>query len=153
MNDREDFMWEMFQDHPIAQEDLQSLQVNIMEQVRSSPVDFQARLCSQRRKIGLIFLAGISTLSVIFFFMFRFFGPWISTWANNAWAWLLSYVPLLRGLMLPWEWLGLGRVWEVLKHLKLGYEVFWGQYGLAIIGILLVWVVFDSLRDQVLTKQ
>lgn len=153
MNDREEFMKELFQDMAIAQEDLDGLKGNIMEQVRSSPVDFQAKLQTQRRKLGLIFLSGISTLSVIFFLMFRFFGSWVSTWANSVWEWLLGYVPILGGLLLPWEWLGLGKAWTIFKHLLLGYEIFWGQYGLAVIGILMAWVVFDSLRDKVLTKQ
>lgn len=153
MDEREDFMRELFQEHPIAQEDLEVLQRNIMAQIRSSPVNFQAKLQAQRRKLGLIFLCGISSLSVLFFFLFRFFAPWISGFLNRSWEWLLSHVPLLGNLLYPWEWLGLDRAWIVLKPLILSYDVFWSRYGFAVVGILIAWVVFDSLGEKVLTKQ
>ncbi|NMA69991.1 MAG: hypothetical protein GX958_11325 [Desulfitobacterium sp.] len=154
MNEQEEFMRELFKEHPIPQESLEVLQRNIMEEIHSSPVNFQEKIQSQRRRLGLIFLFGLSSLSVLFSFVFRFFAPWLSGLLERSWGWMLSNIPLLEKLVFPWELLGLGRVWEVLKPLILTYDVFWGRYGFAIVGILVAGVVFDSLGgDRVITKQ
>ncbi|MGE4274319.1 MAG: hypothetical protein AB7E31_15895 [Desulfitobacterium sp.] len=147
MKEMDDMLKQLFPDKPIAQESLQRMSSGIMDQILAAPINFQEqRLVAQRRKGGFIFLTIIVTLSFSFFLLNWFFGPWLSEGLRTIGLWLTAHVPFLEYFLGRWDWL-IDTV-EVLANIKLGYEFLWGQYGLSIMGILLVWVLFEGIRAK-----
>lgn len=151
MKEMDEMLKQIFQDKPIAQESLQRMNVGLMHQILANPVDFQEkRLVAQRRKAGFIFLGSVIVLSVGFFLFNWFFGPWLGEGLSNLALWLVANVPILGWFQDRWDWFF--DTITILFNIKLGYQVLWGQYGLAIMGILFSWVLFEGIRDKLNRK-
>lgn len=147
MKEMDDLLKSVFQDKPIAQEPLQGMQARIMEQILASPVDFQEKLLvRQRRKWGTIFLSGLFALSLSIFLINWFLGPWLGGGLKLFVLWLAAHIPMLAWLQNRWDWF-LDTL-TILSNLKIGYQFLWQQYGLAVMGILSSWVLFEGIRDK-----
>lgn len=151
MKEMDEMLKELFRNEPIAQEPLQKMNATIMEQILACPMDFEEkRSLAQRRKWGKIFLTTVLTLSLSFFLLNWFFGPWLRTGLYNGIAWLAGQIPTLAWILGRWDWLF--DKWEVLANLKIGFQFLWGQYGLAIMGILFAWVLFEGIKGNIVVK-
>lgn len=137
----------VFADKPIAQEPLERMGANIMEQILASPMDFQGKLLAQQRKRwGIIFISSLLVLSLSIFLLSWFFGSWISEGLSFIALWLTANIPFLAWFENRLDWLFDTLI--LLSNVKLGYQFLWGQYGLAVMGILFSWVLFDGIRDR-----
>lgn len=151
MKEMDEMFKQLFQDKPIAQESLSRMNVGIMDQILANPVDFQEKqLVAQRQKAGFIFLGSIIGLSISFFQINWFFGSWLGEGLSNIVVWLAANVPVLAWFQDRLDWFF--DTLTILFNIKLGYQVLWGQYGFAIMGILFSWVLFEGVRDQLNRK-
>lgn len=152
MNEMDDMLTQLFRDKPIAQESLLTMRKGVMDQILSAPIDFQEKLSiAQRRKWGFVFLGVLSLLSVSFFLVTWFAGPWLQQGLSLVSSWIVTNVPALVVFVNGWEWLV--EKWVVLTHLIIGLEFFWNQYAFSIMGILLVWVLFDETREKMSLRE
>lgn len=152
MNEMDDMLTQLFQDKPIAQESLGQLRMGVMDQILSAPIDFQERISvAQRRKWGYVFLGILSMFSLSFFLLAWFAGPWLQSGLSQLSTWIVTYVPALGVFAKGWEWLV--EKWLLLTHLRIGLELLWNQYAFSIMGILLVWVLFDGMRDKLILRE
>ncbi len=152
MNEMDDMLTQLFQDKPIPQESLGKLRMGVMDQILSAPIDFQERISiAQRRKWGYVFLGILSTFSLSFFLLTWFAGPWLQKGLIQISTWIVTYVPALGVFIKGWEWL-VGK-WVLLTHLRIGLELLWNQYAFSVMGILLVWVLFDGMRDKLILRE
>lgn len=152
MNEMDDILTQLFQDKPVAQESLGTLRKGIMDQILSAPIDFQERiLMAQRRKWGYVLLGILSAFSLTFFLITWFAGPWLQKGLNLVSSWLMINVPALGVFANGWEWLV--EKWVLLTRLKIGLELLWNQYAFSIMGILLVWVLFDGMREKMSLRE
>lgn len=152
MNEMDDMLSQLFQDKVIAQDSLLTMRKGVMDRILSAPIDFQEKLLiAQRRKWGFVFLGLLSLLSLSVFLITWFAGPWLQKGLSLIFTWIVTNVPALVVFMKGWEWWV--EKWVVLTHLKIGLEFFWNQYAFSIMGILLVWVLFDGMRDKMSLRE
>jgi hypothetical protein len=148
----DDMLTQLFRDKPIDQESLGKLRMGVMDQILAAPLDFQERISiAQRRKWGYVFLGILSTFSLSFFLLTWFAGPWLQKGLSQLSTWIVTYVPVLGVFANGWEWLV--EKWILLTHLRIGLELLWNQYAFSIMGILLVWVLFDGMRDKLILRE
>ena len=151
MKEIDDMLKEVFADRPIAQEPLQRMSVNIMDQILASPMDFQEKLLArQRKRWGIIFISSLLVLSLTIFLLNWFFGSWLSEGLSFIALWLTANIPFLAWFGDRWDWLF--DTLTLLSNIKLGYQFLWGQYGWAVMGILFSWVLFEGIRDRLNKK-
>lgn len=152
MNEMDDMLTQLFRDKPIDQESLGKLRMGVMDQILAAPMDFQERISiAQRRKWGYVFLGILSTFSLSFFLLTWFAGPWLQKGLSQISTWIVAYLPVLGVFAKGWEWLV--EKWVFLTHLRIGLELLWNQYAFSIMGILLVWVLFDGMRDKLILRE
>jgi hypothetical protein len=152
MNGMEDMLNQLFRDKPIAQESLWSMRDGIMDQILSNPVNFQEKiLIAQRRKWGIILLGVLSFLGTGLFLLTWLAGDWLKNGLGQITAWILTNVPGLGVFVEGWKWFV--EKWILLTHLKTGIELLWQQYAYSIMGIILVWVVFEGMRGKMMFKE
>ncbi|WP_019849435.1 hypothetical protein [Desulfitobacterium sp. PCE1] len=152
MKEMDDILKSVFHDKPIAQEPLQGMRMRIMDQILAAPVDFrEKRLAMQRRKWGIIFLSAFFVLSLSLFLINWFLGSWLGGGLNTLVLWLTANIPILAWFQDRWVWLF--DTLTILSNLKLGYQFLWQQYGLAVMGILFSWVLFEGIRDNKLKRK
>lgn len=152
MKEMDNMITQLFQDKPIAQESLWSMHEGIMDQVLSNPVNFQEKLLlAQRRKWGYILLGIILSFGMGLFFVAWFAADRIQSGLVQLSTWIITNIPSFEVFVEGWRWLA--EKWILLSNVKMGIEIFWQQYAYSIMGIILAWVVFESMRGKVLFRE
>ena len=152
MNEMDDMLTQLFRDKPIAPDALLTMRKGVMDQILSAPIDFQEKLSiAQRRKWGFVFLGVLSLLSLSIFLVMWLAGPWLQKGLSLVSSWVVTNVPALVAFVSGWEWFA--EKWVALTHLIIGLEFFWNQYAFSIMGILLVWVLFDGMREKMSLRE
>lgn len=151
MNGMDNMMSQLFQDKPIDQESLRSLSDGIMNQILASPVNFKEELLrEERRKWGLVFLSVLLSVSIGLFLIVWFAKDWLQQVLSQVSLWVLTSVPGFGVFMKAGE--GFAEKWVLLTQLKTGAEYLWHQYAFSIMGIALVWVLFEGVRDKTIQQ-
>lgn len=152
MNEMDDMLSQLFQDKPIAQESLRSMRKGVMDQILSVPINFQEKLLvAQRRKWGFVLLGVLSILSLSFFLLTWFAGPWLQKGLSLVSPWIMTNVPALGVFVNGWEWIV--EKWVLLTQLKIGLEFLWHQYAISIMGVMFAWVLFEGMHDKMILRE
>lgn len=147
MNDMDNRLSQLFQDEPIAQESLGAFHEGIMNQILMNPVNFQEEILrAERRKWGFVFLSILLTLGLGIFLILWFAKDWLVQTISPVVLWVGTSIPGFGALMEIGQ--GLLEKWMLLIQLKAGAETLWNQYAFSIVGILLVWVLFEGARSK-----
>jgi hypothetical protein len=147
MNQIDDMLTQLFHDKPIAQESLLKLHNGVMDQILAVPIDFKEKtLLAQRRKWGFILLSILTSFGLGLLLLTWLAGPWFETELTMAVAWIITNIPELDKYSGGFEWLS--EKWTILSHLMTGVKYIWQQYAISIMGIILVWVMFEGIRAK-----